>query len=228
MLRFLAFLLFLVVSCTTEEPIDNSGSTVSEQRQAVFVVDVDPATMSPIITLPDGSVTYSWDVYRDAVLETMTDDVGISVNFGEGLNQIINDDLNSSSGYDQSANDTGEGVEPPWGPYYVGSYVLTGGFNTGYTGGCIKRNGSYYAARINTSSGSQIFDMHIVGYYSAGKLCLGFYESVKGWCWTDCTPSYSDIVSAVATAAMYVGISYATAYVIANIVAPFVVAAFAI
>ncbi|KKW32259.1 MAG: hypothetical protein UY76_C0034G0001, partial [Candidatus Uhrbacteria bacterium GW2011_GWA2_52_8d] len=94
-------------------------------------------------------------------------------------------------------------------------------------GGCIKRTGSYYAIRLTTTSGGRIFDMHIVGYYTSGKLCLGFYESFKGWCWIDCTPSYSEVVDAVAKAVMVVGVSYATAYVIANIAAPFVVAAFA-
>ncbi|KKQ38204.1 MAG: hypothetical protein US54_C0015G0002 [Candidatus Roizmanbacteria bacterium GW2011_GWA2_37_7] len=179
--------------------------------------------------LPDGSMTTSWDVYRDAVIQTMQEgDTEVAINFGDNLSEMINDEVNASLGFDE-APDTGEGIEPPWGPYYVGSYVLTGGLKSGYVGSCIKRTGKYYALRLTTTSGGQLFDLHTLAYTSSGKLCLGFYESLAtGWCWTDCTPSYSDVVSAVAAVAIAVGVSYATAYVIANIVAPLIVGALAL
>ncbi|KKW30774.1 MAG: hypothetical protein UY72_C0003G0003 [Candidatus Uhrbacteria bacterium GW2011_GWD2_52_7] len=82
MVLFLAFAL----SCSsdqpsTQAPLEESGGYVwgtpvgsdSDQEMAYTVsVDVDSETGEPIITLPDGRVTRSYDEYRDSIADRAT------------------------------------------------------------------------------------------------------------------------------------------------------------
>lgn len=218
----------LLVSCSETTPMEGRVQPMSQDvdsAEAVheysFAVDFDTSTMEPAITLPDGTITHSYEEYGNAVtnIYLMDPDAEVSLAFSDHFTQLISDDLNSALG-------TPAGVEPLWGPFYIGSYVLTGGLGYGYTSGCIMRNGNYYAIRINTMSGLQVFDLHLAAYTSGSSLCLGIYQSVKPtWCLTKCTPTYSDIVGGIASAAMAIGISYTYSYVIANLTAPLAVAA---
>jgi len=235
--RFIVFLHIFVVltfmgGCATP-PIEivadghNQLETaeIVPAHQYTFVIDYDFSSDSPNIVFPDGTMVNSFEAYTNKIFEITTNDpnAAIIITIGDDLSEAIGTELTVAYNLEHE-NDTG--IEPPW-TYQVSGYTLSGGTNYGYVGGCLKRNGSYYAVRLNSGS-SQVFDMHMVAYTSGGRLCVGFYESVRGWCWTDCTPTYSDVVSALVTVAVSVGLSYGTAYIIANIAAPLAVVALAI
>ncbi len=224
---FLTFLFSWLTGCASEPVVQPQELTPVELTDSVapesvttytFMVEVDPSTMEPTITLPNGTITHSYDEYEQAVYRIHAADPSatFAIDLGSGFSKMIGADLGEVFEVDTA-------VPPP--PWYktVSGYTLSGGSGYGYVSGCIKRTGNYYALRLRSST-SLLFDVHFAAYTSGGRLCVGIYESVYGYInWCSCTPTYSDISDAIYAVAIAAGLSSAVAYVISSVGTPLVV-----
>lgn len=100
----------------------------------------------------------------------------------------------------------------------------------GYVAGyCIKRNIVHVNFIINkTGVTTPIADLHIGSWIENGKICVGVYVSPQGWCKKICSPTFNDIVGAIAGALISMGIYYSVAWAMAYVLAPIACALLAI
>lgn len=218
--KLFPILLAILFGCVAAErdipATDAPDQDEIETTTYVVSVDINPETLDPTITLPDGSVTYSFESYALAIQDIYDADptADIQVAFGENLSRRI-------------ATDLGVATER-WGTS-VGSYYVHTAWHSGnpWVGGCVQQYRSHLDLHINQSS-TQIMALHLLAYYSGGRVCFAAYESIRGFCVNICSPTYTQIRQAIQNAAVAVGIGVTTAYIISQIAAPVAIGALAL
>ena len=209
-------LVFSVITCVS----------CLEPASQTYRVDVDLNTGQVVYEFPSGYTTTSTEEFQTDLEWTYLDDPYAEADV------LLGENIPESTDSDYSYN---RYPLQPFKPIRVWNLVLTGGRNDRYVSGCIKRNGPYFAIRLNTKGGKEVFDWHFAIRNSDGWWCLDAYESVRdppiNWCNNPCLPSgakmrefFESIRSSIMQSALDFGVPYATAAIVATIGAALVVA----
>jgi len=167
------------------------------------------------IILPNGQVAKTWDEFSTLARQQ-------EWNF-EVLE--ITADIAATSVPADSAPAAKEQVDIKFG---VGQYFVRVSWEWGFIG-CFQRAVNHLGAMVSYKGVKQpIVDLHLAAWTNGDRVCFGIYESASKFCWKDCTPSWKEIRDTIAQTLIVAGVSYATAYIIANVLATLSVAAFAL
>jgi hypothetical protein len=114
----------------------------------------------------------------------------------------------------------------------IGDYYVRLSLEKHFIGSCISRNVWHVGIMVSKykSKNIPLVNIHFCGWKQNGKICYGIYNSgsSKSFCWTKCSPKIKDITKGVSQALVAVGLTAATAYMVAEVLTPLAIGVLAL
>lgn len=202
---------------------DRDTVTPPESISTTYEIRVDlDAQGQPIISLPDGTVYHGFELWREEapILFQELNERGQSYEFVFEGSLAVELDAVMQDQHDEEPVSEVRSQEQPL-SVRIGNYTASTSCKFSYVSGCVSLNAANCAVRLNYGS-SQVFDLHFAKYRRNGRACFGVYESVHRWINVCvCNPlNLSAIRDFIYQAALYAGIATATAWILAELLAP--------
>ena len=214
LIAFIAIAMAILIGLVACNDSDTSAGPEGQIVAGTQKMIVNAASYDDIeITLPNGSVAKTWDEFSTLARSQ-------EWNFEE---LEISADITATSVPADIAPAAKELGDVKFG---VGNYFIRVSWERHFIG-CFQRVASHLGTMVSYKGVNQpIVDLHLAAWSTGGRVCFGIYESASRFCRKDCTPTWREIRDAIAQTLIVAGVSYVSAYIIANVLASLSVAVF--